>query len=119
MGATFNYATPVIIVRASISNDAAANYTQTVSRGLQIFNASVTKIDANAAAVTTLQIRTGAHVAITDAMGGNISQNVTDSADTIDDATNVIAAGGVIEYTTATGGAGDLAYSATVFCIPG
>jgi hypothetical protein len=117
MAATINTATQVLVLQTDITNDGAAVYTQTVTRSLRIFNATVTKTAAAAGAVNQVQLQTAGFVAITDLMGGNIAQNATDSADTIDDATNVIAANGSLVYAVS-GLAGNRAYTATVYCIP-
>ena len=118
MAATINTATQVLVLQTAITDAVTANYDQTVTRGLLIFNTNVVKTAAPAGFAVNVQLQTGAGVAITDNMNLAVAQNVSVPAATIDDTTNSIASGGTLRYAVTNGGGGNGAVNVAVYCIP-
>jgi len=85
-----------IVHRLSIPDMATGNVDYVLVHAMRIMSVQVYKRGAAGAGANTVQLQTGAGVAITDAMVINIADNVGVGPATIDDATHEIADGGIL-----------------------
>jgi len=98
---------PLLFFQVNMVNGATQNFDMVIPIQMFICNMFIVKIGGNGAVGDTVQLQTGAGVAITDAVSINVvDTTVIGNVATCDDATNTIAAGGTLRIRRVNGGAG-------------